>query len=302
MEKVIGIDLGGTSIVGGIVNEKGKILYKVKKETGKGVGSKEVLRRISIVIQELLSVDDGIVGIGIGSAGFIDIIQGKVLSVGGNIEEWSGTEIKGELAKVFPESKIIVENDANVAAVCEGWIGAGRDFSSFVMLTLGTGLGGSIYTKNNGIWRGHNYQGAELGHTILYPHGKQCYCGQKGCVEEYISGTAIENSYYDITGSKKDGREIFNLYFTDNKAKIVIDKFSDDLGIFIGSLKNIIDPEGIVIGGGVINSKEYWWDQMIKNYKNHVNNPEGMEIVPAVYLNDAGVIGAGKIALDYINK
>lgn len=302
MKKVIGIDLGGTSIVGGIINENGEILSKAQMETGKGVGSKEVLRRISLIVNELLDFDSEILGIGIGSPGFIDIVNGRVLSVGGNIESWQGTDIKAELNKMFPDIKICVGNDANVAGLCEGWIGAGKDFNSFIMITLGTGLGGAIYTNEVGIWYGHNYQGAELGHAILYPNGIKCVCGQKGCSERYISGTAIENSYYELSGNKKRGKEIFDLYFTDENAKNVIDKFADDLAIYISTLKNIFDPEGIIIGGGVINSKEYWWERMISHYEAYVNDSKGMKIVPAIYLNNSGVIGAGKLALDYIDK
>lgn len=298
MEKAIGIDLGGTSILGGIINNKGEILYRAEHDTGKGVESKEVLRRIALVINKLLKIDPEIVAIGLGSPGFINVDEGKVLSVGGNIENWAGTNIKEELSQVFPKHEIFVGNDANVAGICEGWIGAGGRFDSFIMLTLGTGLGGAIYTKNQGIWYGHNYQGAELGHAILYPNGRKCGCGQNGCVEQYISGTAIEKLYYEATGISKKGREIFEVYDSDMISKEIIDNFADNLGIYLSSLKNIFDPQGIIIGGGVINSKIYWWDRMIDSYNKYVNDSSGMAIVPAIYLNDAGMIGAGKLALN----
>ncbi|WP_347176174.1 ROK family protein [Tissierella sp. Yu-01] len=296
--KTIGIDLGGTSIYGGIINDKGQILKRVDRETGKSVGADEVLRRISLVIDDLLKIENDIIGIGIGSPGFIDTYNGKVLTVGGNIEGWAGTDIKGKLSKKYPNHQIFVGNDANVAGICEGWIGAGKDFDSYIMITLGTGLGGAIYTKKQGIWYGQNFQGGELGHAILYPNGRKCTCGQNGCVEQYISGTAIEKLYFELTGKSLNGKEIFRTYDTDNNSKIIIDNFAKNLAIYISSLKNIFDPEGIVIGGGVINSKDYWWDLMVDSYRNYVNDPKGLEIVPAIYLNDAGMIGAGKLALD----
>ncbi len=298
MKRAIGIDLGGTSIYGGIISENGEILKRAELETGKGVGAAEVIRRIALVIKELLKEDKEIIGIGIGSPGFIDTINGKVLTVGGNIVGWAGTDIKGELTKIFPNHQIFVGNDANVAGICEGWVGASKGFKSFIMLTLGTGFGGAIYTHNQGIWYGHNYQGAELGHAILYPNGRECTCGQKGCVEQYVSGTAIEKLYLELSGQVKKGKEIFQLYDSDNNAREIIDGFADNLAIYIASLKNIFDPEGIVIGGGVINSRDYWWDRMINSYKEYVNDSKGMTIVPAIYLNDAGMIGAGKLALD----
>ncbi|MBC8588738.1 ROK family protein [Paratissierella segnis] len=298
MENTIGIDLGGTSIKGGVVNAHGEIIRKAERDTGKKVGKKEVLNRIKLVIKDLLG--DDIIGIGLGSPGFIDSNEGKVLDIGGNIEDWAHTDIKGELSKEFPNLPIFVENDANVAGICEGWIGAGKGFRSFAMLTLGTGVGGCIYTEKEGIWNGNNFQGAELGHTILYPNGRECNCGQKGCVERYISGAAVERIYEEMTGKFKKGKYIFKDSLTNDVDRELVDKFTQDLAIYIVSLKNIFDPEGIIIGGGVINSREYWWEKMIKYYKEYINDDKGLKIVPAIYQNDAGIIGAAKIVFNHI--
>lgn len=299
MKKVIGIDLGGTSIYGGLINENGEILKRAERETGTGIGRRQVLNRISEVIKELID-GEKVEGIGIGTPGFIDSNEGKVLSIGGNIEDWAGTDIKGELSKDFPNIPIFVENDANVAGICESWIGAGKDLESFVMITLGTGVGGAIYTKKEGIWHGHKYQGAELGHVILYPKGRPCNCGQNGCVERYISGRAVEVLYEEKTKVKKKGKDIFKDTEDDEIARELVNSFAENLAIYIVTLKNIFDPQGIIIGGGVINSKEYWWNKTLDYYKRYSNNPEGMEIVPAIYLNDAGMIGAAKVVFDKI--
>lgn len=294
MRKAIGIDLGGTSIKGGLISNEGKILNKYQMETGNG--AKEVINGIQIVINSL--IEDDIVGIGIGSPGFIDSIEGKVLSVGGNIEGWVGTDIRGSLSKNFSDLPIFVENDANVAGVCEGWIGAGKGFDSFLLITLGTGVGGCIYTKKEGIWHGSGFQGAEFGHAILYPNGRLCTCGQKGCAEQYISGLGLEKIYLERTGINKKGKDIFIDSLIDNRDKAIVDKYTEDLATYIVTLKNIFDPQGIIIGGGVINSKDYWWNNMIDKYNSLVNDSGDLKIVPAEYLNDAGMIGAGKIALD----
>lgn len=298
MNNTIGIDLGGTSIKGGVVNARGEIVRKAERDTGKAVGKEEVLNRIKLVIKDLLG--DDIIGIGLGSPGFIDSNEGKVLDIGGNIEGWAHTDIKGELSKDFHDLPIFVENDANVAGICEGWIGAGRGFKSFAMLTLGTGVGGCIYTEREGIWSGNNFQGAELGHTILYPNGRECNCGQKGCVERYISGAAVERIYEEMTGKFKKGKDIFRDSLTNDADRELVDKFTRDLAIYIVSLKNIFDPEGIIIGGGVINSRKYWWEKMIKYYEVYINDDKGLKIVPAIYQNDAGIIGAAKVAFNHI--
>lgn len=298
MKKAIGIDLGGTKIAAGIVSDQGEILKRVKKDTGKKVGSIEVLNRLTLVINELLEKEKDVTGIGIGSPGFIDTNEGKVLTVGGNIYGWAFTNIKGSLSKIFPKHQIFVGNDANVAGLCEGWIGSSKDFDSFIMMTLGTGVGGCIYTRKEGIWHGKNFQGGEFGHAILYPNGRKCTCGQKGCLEQYISGTGIEKSYYEQTGVYKRAKDIFSSYEKDEKSKKVIDNFALNLSVFISTMKNVFDPEGLVIGGGIINSREIWWDLMMKNYKNYVNDSNGMTIVPAAYLNDAGIIGGSKLVFD----
>ena len=293
MRKAIGIDLGGTKILGGLIDETGKILEKLELPTGENIGKAEVLNRVGHVIEKLKT--DNIIGIGIGSPGFIDTEEGKVLEVGGNIKDWPFTDIKKEMGKRFLDIPVLVGNDANVAALCEHWIGAGKGFNSFIMITLGTGVGGAIYTDKQGIWTGHNYQGGELGHMILYPHGRLCNCGQMGCAERYITGTALEISYEEVMGIKLKGKEIFKRQESEAKTRKLIDQYCENLGIYLSSLKNIFDPEAIIIGGGIINSREYWWEKMNQYYKKHSNNPNTLKIVPAQYSNNAGVIGAGKM-------
>ena len=298
MKKAIGIDLGGTSINGGLIDEEGNILKRVEKDTPTANDRYEVLRRISEVID--LLIEDEVIGIGVGSPGFIDSNQGKVLKVGGNIKDWAGTNIKEELRVNFSSIPVFVENDANLAAICEHWKGAARKYDNFIMLTLGSGLGGAIYIENHGLIKGHRYRGGELGHAIFIPNGRLCCCGQKGCVEQYVSGNAVENIYQERAGIKKRGKKIFESLNEDKIAYEIIQEFTYNLGIYISTLKNIFDPQGIVIGGGVINSKEYWWDYMIESYENYCNDSEYMDIVPAEYSNDAGMIGAGKIVFDRI--
>lgn len=298
MKKAIGIDLGGTSIYGAVINEKGQILKKTERKTPSHQGKMEVIESIIKVIDQLWSSD--ILGIGIGSPGTIDSNQGKVLGVVANIEDWGDTDIRGEISKAYPDLPIYAENDANLAGLCEGWIGAGKDLESFVMLTLGTGVGGAVYSRKEGLLRGHKFQGGELGHAILYPKGRNCNCGQKGCVDKYISGSAIEERYLEKTGQKKRGQEIFKDVLTDNFAIEVMEEFCENLAIYMVSLNNIFDPQGLIIGGGVINSRDIWWEKMLDYYKIHSGPNRSMEIIPAVYLNDAGMIGAGRLV--FINE
>lgn len=119
-----------------------------------------------------------------------------------------------------------------------------------------------------GLLSGSNFQGAELGHIILHPDGEYCTCGQSGCAESYCSGTAIVRHYEELTRNKLNGEEIFKLANDDENAKKVIERFTSDLAWFLTSLRNIFDPQLIIVGGGVINSKDFWWNEVLENFKN----------------------------------
>lgn len=293
MKTYIGIDLGGTKINGGLFNEYGEILDR-KTIDIRNIATRDLVLDNIVSIIDILKKDNT-KAVGIGSPGSIDSQRGLVLDIGGNLPNWANTDIKGHLEKKF-DLEIFVDNDGNIAALCESFLGAGQNYKDFVMITIGTGLGGGIYLDKK-IFPGSFYEGGELGHMILYPRGRTCNCGQRGCVEKYISGTSIEKSYFDKTGLVKKGEDIFKLYGKDQIASEIIDDFSTDLSIFLLSLKNILDPQAIIIGGGVINSSEYWWDNMLLKFKESLNTSSKIEILPAKYLNDAGMIGAARLAM-----
>ena len=153
-----------------------------------------------------------------------------------------------------------------------------------------------------GLLSGSHFQGAELGHLILHPNGEYCTCGQSGCAESYCSGTALVRHYEELTRNRLSGAEIFKISDKDENAKKVIERFTSDLAWFLTSLRNIFDPELIIIGGGVINSKDIWWNGVLNRFDKICNRPDSIDIIPARFLNDSGVIGAGKIAFERINN
>lgn len=296
MKKIIGIDIGGTKINAAVIQEDGEILERFTIATEASLGRAAVVKRIMMSIDKLNSPE--ILGIGIATAGFINSEEGIVVFAG-NIEGWTGLNLKEEIEKNV-DVPVFVGNDANLAALAEKWVGAAKDYESFIMLTLGTGLGGAIYNEKLGFWQGSNFQGAELGHLIMYPEGRLCTCNQRGCAEKYIAGSALSINYKDLTGEDKTGPEIVDRLGVDLKADEALVKYAKDLGIYLASIKNIFDPDAVVIGGGFIESSEHWWDKMMESYNYYCNRPEGMEIKVAEFLNDAGIIGAGKHALDRI--
>lgn len=298
MDKVIGIDLGGTKINACLINEKGEIIQRSAVETEAKKGRYVVLNNIQKSI-EALDYNDAL-AIGIGTPGFIDAKNG-IVTFSGNIEGWTGLNLKNAVEE-FVDIPVFVENDANIALLAEKWIGAGKNYKDIVMITLGTGVGGAIYNEKSGLLSGSNFQGAELGHIILHPGGDYCTCGQHGCVEAYCAGTAISKNYEKLTGKLLSGEEILKISSQDVDARKVLENYQSNLAYFLTSLRNIFDPEVIIIGGGVIHSKDIWWDGMIEKFVKTCNNTENIDVVAAKFLNDAGVIGAGKIAFERMSN
>lgn len=295
LNKALGIDIGGTEIKVGIVTDLGEILESSAIRTGKE--KDEIIKTLKEVINSYLEKHE-VLGVGIGSAGSIDTVKGAVTEISGNIQDWAFTPLRDILEYEFPGIKFYFDNDANIALIAEKWIGAAKNHKNVLMLTLGTGLGGAIYIENCGIYRGSHFKGAEIGHAILYPKGRSCQCGQFGCAEKYISGVGIENNYFELTGVNLKGKEIIERYFSDNNSKEAIEFFTEDLAIFSISVKNILDIDCIVVGGGVINSKEIWWNSYLDKFKNKVNSEDNITIVPAEFSNTSGIIGAAKLVFN----
>lgn len=293
MKYCIGIDLGGTKINAALIDENYNIVKKVVEKT-----SKEKEKVLETIKSEIEILKDGvkIEGIGIGSPGTIDVNSGKVTAIGGNVSNWSGTDIFGFLNKSFPNVRIKVENDANCAGLCEYLKGSAKGYESAVILTIGTGMGGCFVFQNE-IYHGNNFRATELGHGILYPGGRLCTCGQRGCNERYASGTGIENNFREYSVMDLSAEEVFEIAETNQNAKKAIQKFTYDLSNVLINVKNFFDPAIIVIGGGVINSSEIWWEDMLKFYKKNINAIDDMPIKKAKYKNDAGLIGAAGLIL-----
>lgn len=294
MAKVIGIDIGGTKINACLVDDSGNILERKEVPTNANRGRDVVLDNIKNAIYSLSYKDAS--AIGIGTPGFIDSKNG-IVTFAGNIKGWTGLNLK-EAVEEFVNLPVFVENDANIALVAEKWIGSCKDYDNVVMITLGTGLGGAIYTKEGGLLTGSHFQGAELGHMILHAGGDPCTCGQNGCGESYCAGSALTKDYKKLTGKELSGQAIFDLVDTDDAARKVLENYQSNLGYLLTSLRNIFDPDVIVVGGGVIHAKDVFWDGMISKYQEYCNKPSEVDIIPAMFLNNAGVIGAAKIAFE----
>lgn len=297
--KMIGIDLGGTKINVAVFTEEGEILRRNSMPSDGCLGREAVMERLVALITE--NLEDDIRSVGIGTPGTVDE-DGCILAIGGNICGWKHFALSHALKKEFPTLDFFVANDANLAGLGERWKGAAKSYDNFVMLTLGTGVGGCVYNEKTGILTGTHSRGGELGHVIVEPGGRECQCGQRGCVENYVSGTALTLFYEELTGKRKTGHEILSILTSDPYAEKTLDLWTSYLARYVVSIVNIFDPEAILIGGGLVHARELWWHHLEDKIKEESPNLQGVTLKPATLGNDAGLYGAAKFALDGYRK
>lgn len=263
MNKAIGIDIGGTKIYGGLIDEEGRVLKEYRRDTDARMGRDVILRNVFEVVDSL--EPSYACGIGIGSAGRIDNESGIVVYATDNLPGWSGINLRKMVEERYG-LPVEVENDVNAAALGEKWLGAARNAQNFVMLTIGTGLGGAVVIEDK-LVRGKHFSAGEFGHVILYPGGRQCNCGLRGCAEQYISGTALYKRYNELSFKDKlnGAKEVFDLLSKkDLTARKVLDEFLDSLEIFMINLINSIDVEKYIFGGGLMASERIWWEVFLR--------------------------------------
>lgn len=305
---VIGVDLGGTNLRTALLSSEGDILDKRKEATYASDGWKKVVQRLiqNIGRQKEIATRQGlsVAAVGVGAPGVILVEKGIVVK-SPNFPDWNNLPLKDELESVL-SLPVTIENDANAAALGEQWRGAGRGIGSMILLTLGTGVGGGIVLDKQ-IWHGADGMAGEIGHMTIIPDGRQCGCGNTGCLEMYASARGIVQSYRDAGGASETAMqpEITSVQVyqeaSDGNARAV--KVMRDmgriLGIGIANLINIFNPEMVVIGGGV---KEAW-PLFIDTARAEIRKrafevpAERTKIVPSELGDDAGMVGAAAAAL-----
>ena len=289
MVKVLGVDIGGTKVRMSVVDEAGNISLDEKLPT-----QFPLYPYLEEQVLRFLELDPEIEAIGIGTHGFVDPAQGKVIYATETLRGWTGTKVKEQLERAT--GKLVeVENDANAAALAEAKFGAAKGYGRTVCLTLGTGLGGGIIWDGKLLSGGKHGGAAEVGHMILYPNGVLCTCGREGCYEQYVSGTALVRRIKEA-GLPITPQELFVAAKTDPEAQKVVDGFTKDLALVISSLQAAFDMDIVVIGGGVSESAELWWDQFNRQLDLVLLNP--LEVKVAKFENEAGILGAALLVLE----
>ena len=312
----IGVDLGGTNIAIGIVDENYKIVLKDKVPTRTERPTSEIIddmANLCVSLVERLGITfDDIGYAGIAAPGSIDPVNG-VVRYANNIK-MSNYPIADELKKRIPLKKVYLENDANAAALAEAKAGAGKGLNDVIMITLGTGVGGGIVIGGK-LYSGFNYAGAELGHTVIEANGRPCTCGRKGCFEAYSSATGLINMTKEKLAETKDtvmwemvggdinktsGRTAFDASRKGDKAgQEVVDMYIGYLACGLANMINIFQPEVLCIGGGVCGEGDYLLNplkELIKaNTYGYERQERNTELKIAELGNDAGIIGAASL-------
>ena len=304
----VGIDLGGTNIAVGLVDEGRKILADMSVPTMAERDYTEIVKDMAEVSKKVIekagvSVDD-VAGVGIGCPGAIDN-AGGICTYSNNLHM-----DKAQIAKEFRKHldlPVNLENDANAAALGEYEIN-GNGVKSFVFITLGTGIGGGVVLDGK-IYRGFNGVGAELGHMVIEQDGEMCSCGRRGCWEAYASVSALirmtKESMEKNPGSlmheeaQKEGKVSGMTAFVaakkgDEAGKAVVEKYFEYIGVGLTNIVNIFQPEKIVIGGSISKEGDYLLKPVQKYVEEHDYNRymEKAKIEIATLFGDAGIIGA----------
>ncbi len=304
---VIGVDLGGTNLRSALLSPEGNLLDKHSEPTHASDGWKKVVERLirNIERQKESAGKMGlsVAAVGVGAPGIIQAATGIVIK-SPNFPDWNKLPLRNELERAL-HLPVTIENDANAAALGEQWRGAGKGIGSMILLTLGTGVGGGI-VLNNQIWQGADGMAGELGHMTIIPDGRQCGCGNTGCLEMYASARGILQSYWERkshASAAAEGITSEHVYEAarggDADAVAVMKDMGRMLGIGIANLINIFNPEMIVIGGRVKDAWSLFINATLEEIKRRsFEVPAGRtRIVPSQLGDDAGIVGAAAAAL-----
>jgi len=312
MSYTIGVDVGGTKVLGGVVDELGTVVKTARRDTPREGGA-SLTQAIADVAKELMS-EFTIDSVGVSAAGFVSSDRKTMLATP-NIAGWNGVDLDYQLTSLIG-LPVVIENDANAAAWGEARFGAGRGKRHMLMLTVGTGIGGGI-VANGELYRGAFGIAAEIGHIRVVPEGHLCGCGARGCFEQYGSGNALMRHAREAIAASPDiarnllsrgdgtlegltGKAITDAARDgDAVALAAFNTTAQWLGAGIASLAVVLDPECVVIGGGVIDAGEILLKptrEALERSMPFAGKHPHPEIIGAQLGNEAGLVGVADLA------
>lgn len=298
MKQYLAIDIGGTSVKLGLVDETGGILAKAEESVSFDGWQTPILTTVLAAAERFLTArgedPQALEGIGVSATGQINSHTGVVVGTCGNLPNYIGAPIKAELEKTFG-LPVTVANDANCMTLGEVWVGGAQGYTDVIGVTLGTGVGGGILTGGR-LLEGARGLGGELGHYRTHAlDGVDCTCGAKGCWERYAATTALVRAAQEKDPAWKDGRAIFAAAEADNETVLaLLDAWTDEIAQGLAGMVHIFNPQLILIGGGVSAQQKLLIEPIAEKVKASVMPAfaEGLEIRAAQLHNDAGMVGA----------
>jgi glucokinase len=327
----IGVDLGGTNLRIAAVDSNGKVLEKITTSTQVARGRDRVIDEMCDAIQEVVAKQSSsgeLAGIGIGVPGIIEMQTG-MLRESPNLPGWHNYPVRDEIQRRL-KTTVVLENDANAAALGEKWLGAAAGVDDMCMFTLGTGVGGGLVMKGQ-IWHGMTGMAGELGHINVEPDGHPCKCGSRGCLEQYASATAVKRMAQEVIAGgqaphmalalKQDveltSKEIFDLAMQgDASARGIFERVGKALGTVVADMVNIFNFPMYVIGGGVASAWDAFAPLMLETVGRNsfvyratapaeniqagnvpIRSVRGTIITRAALGGDAGLVGAARLPM-----
>lgn len=312
MKTYVGIDIGGMTVKGILMDINGNVLAEGNVETESAAGGKHMCENIARLVNALFSkcsADRSLAQAGVGCPGLIDSQNGIVKFAGNlGLKDFPLEKTLEELIKM----PVKITNDANAAALGEAKFGAGREYSSSILVTLGTGVGGGIIIDGK-LFEGNKSAGTEIGHMVIERMGKHCSCGRRGCFEVYCSATALVKKTKEVmednpgsemwktyTSDTATGKTAFDYCETDYAAKEVVDWYEKNLACGLANLANIFRPEIIMLGGGVSEQGERLTAPVQKYMDKELfagTDYAPVKVVKASLGSKAGAYGAAALAM-----
>ena len=302
----IGVDIGGTWIKAGLVDQDGHILFPARVPTGARGGREAIAAATADAIHQVLrsARKAGLepIGLGIASAGVIDVHDGTVFAATENLPGWTGFDLRGFAEKRF-HLPTCVENDAHAAVLADMHFGFARHLRNFAVITIGTGVGGGIVVDRKLIRGQHGFAGS-FGHTTIRQNGRPCTCGREGCLEAYVSASALAREFRGRSDAHVDTEAL-----TDADLALKVSQLADAddpiarqaffamagyLAEGIASLFNVVDPEAIIVAGGLVEGKPWFTEEVEKRVAQmlHFGALRSPRVQLAASMNEAGVLGA----------
>ncbi len=308
---LVGIDLGGTSIKAGLVSPEGQLLAEKRAPTEVPKGAENATGTMTGLARALLAERDlapeNVIACGIGSPGPLDTKTGCIVKTP-NLTGWDGAPVAPPVGQALG-APCFLEGDANAACWGEHWTGAGRGVDDMVMITLGTGVGGAVILAGE-LVRGADDTGGHIGHVPVEPGGADCGCGRKGCLEAYASAPSTVRRFREAAARGEESALAPREDLTakdiheaaaggDVLSRRIIELTGWYVGVVLGGLANVLNPELCCVSGGMINAGDMLFEPMRRSAREHSFEAPGrrLKIVPAQLGEPAGIIGAAGCAL-----